>query len=323
MNKRVVVVVLLLVLGSVVVAETVETHIAGTIELAEGAVDAPAVSLAFDDAVMVTLIGTPRFFIGVEFELNAPAAWLAAGGGLAIAFYNKVNSITTGNYSVELLETAALETQIQTVYQVPFTRDGPLHNTPYVTVLGKAAPQADFPLMFRLLPLSREVSDAVRAMRFQLSVRPITSDNGAVKVTINTPPDVDNKPYTVFIDDKIIEQPAEEHILPSGEHHLMLIASDYRNESRRFILERGKTLDITITLQDLTPLVLFETPANAIIIIDETRFTPSTTPKPLAPGPHTIKIQVSDYTIIKTLYARKGKTYRVSFIVNLDIVEED
>jgi hypothetical protein len=202
-----------------------------------------------------------------------------------------------------------------------------MKNTPYVTVIGSnALPPSAFPLVYRIMPIVPRVDEEIEEMRFQLSVKPLINDDGTVKINVKYPTvqsNSGNKPYTTLIDDKVIEHIDEEQTIKEGEHHLMIVSNDYRNESRRFIVERGKTVEINLTLQDITPLILFETPDNAKIFLDNERISSRVTPRPIDPGPHEVKIQVSDYTIIKTIFVRKGKTYRIAFMVDLDVSEED
>jgi hypothetical protein len=308
-------------------AEEIRVSVSEIIEVSKDRPQGTQAQLSYDDAVFITLDRDTRFLRGVELELSAPQAWLNNQGALAVVIYaGSAKPPVRGaaqELSVTRLKMEALSNKIQTIYQIPIRLNHNLKATPYASVLSNDVLPGDFPLIFRLMPIIRGIGEEIQNMRFQLTVKPLLSDEGAVKINIRYPPALQNKPYTTLIDDKVIEHPEEEHILKEGEHYLMLISNDYRNESRRFILERGKTVDLNITLQDLTPLILFETPDNARIFLDNQRFTPSLTPKAIEPGPHEVKIQVSDYTIIKSINVRKGKTYRIAYIVDLDVSEED
>jgi hypothetical protein len=307
-------------------AEEIRVNIAEAVELSKEKPQGASFQLGCADAALISLDRDTRFFSGVELELSAPQLWLNSQDGLAVILYSNPEKPPVkgvSDISATQLRMDALANKIQTVYQVPLKQNHTLRNTPYVTVLSNVVSPQDFPVVFRIMPIVRDIGEDVQNMRFQLTAKPILTNEGAVKINIRYPPALQNKPYTALIDDRVTEHPEDEHLLKEGPHHLMLISNDYRNESRRFILERGKTIDITITLQDLTPLILFETPDNAKIFLDNVRFAASLAPKPVEPGSHEVKIQVSDYTIIKSIYARKGKTYRIAFTVDLDVSEED
>ncbi|MDR2865712.1 MAG: hypothetical protein LBV68_08900 [Spirochaetaceae bacterium] len=307
-------------------AEDINVHIVDIIDVSKETVQGNSVQLSYNDAVSITLDPDIRFIQGIELELNAPQIFLNNQGSLAAVIYSKPDKTPvkgSSELSVTQINMNALENKIQTIYKIPVKKNHNLKSTPYAIVLSSIVDPQNFPVVFRIIPIIREMNEELRNMRFQLTVKPILSNEGAVKINIRYPPTLQNKPYTTLIDDTVIEHPEEERFLKEGEHHLMLISNDYRNESRRFILERGKTMEINLSLQDLTPLIFFETPDNAKIFLDNIAFSASTNPKPIEAGPHEIKIQVSDYTIIKSVYIRKGKTYRISFTVNLDVSEED
>jgi hypothetical protein len=127
----------------------------------------------------------------------------------------------------------------------------------------------------------------------------------------------------VLIDDEVIERPEEERLLREGEHSLVVLSSDYRNESRRFLVERGKFLDLTVHLQDPTPLIIFEAPENTEIFFDNQPMGSNPGTITADPGPHEVRFQLSDYSILRTINVQKGKTYRVVMSVDVDVAEFD
>jgi hypothetical protein len=312
-------------------AENINVKIADIIEVSKDKTQSNAVQLTHDSAAIISLDKDTRFLRGIELTLSAPQTWLNHPDSLAIVIYSNVGKIpakgTAARMEATQLKTETLANKIQTIYQVPLTKNHNMRSTPYVTVISSNALSAlSFPLLYRIMPIVPQVDEEIEDMRFQLTVKPLINDEGAVKINVKHPIAQNKaayKPYTTLIDDRVIENIEEEQIIKEGEHYLMIISNDYRNESRRFILERGKTMEINITLQDITPLILFETPDNAKIFLDNVRISPTVTPRPIEPGPHEVKIQVSDYTIIKTIFVRKGKTYRVAFMVDLDVTEDD
>jgi hypothetical protein len=314
-------------LASSLIAENINVKVADIIEISKDKTQGSVAQLTHDSAAVISLDKDTRFFRGIELTLSAPQAWLNHPDSLAIVIYSNAEKVPKGAgisaIDATQLKMETLGSKIQTIYQIPLSKNNNMRNTPYVTVLGgNALTPASFPLVYRIMPIVPKVDEEIEEMRFQLSVKPLITDEGAVKINVKYPQN-GGKPYTTLIDDKVIEHIEEEQIIKEGEHHLMIISNDYRNESRRFILERGKTTEINITLQDITPLILFETPDNARIFLDNARINATITPRPIEPGPHEVKIQVSDYTIIKTIFVRKGKTYRVAFMVDLDVAEED
>lgn len=308
-----------------VFAEDIRLHIADTIEVSKDKTAGGALQLGFSDSAAIFLDRDTRFLRGVELEITAPQLWLAHHGSLAVALYAAPSkNPVKGNMELEArqLRTDVLANRIQTVYQIPVRKNHQFRNSPYTTLLSPALP-SEFPLILRIMPLVKEVGDEVENMRFQVNVKPVLSDEGAARVNIKYPPNLQNKPWTMFIDDKIVEPTQDELVFREGSHHLLLISNDYRNESRRFMVERGKTIELNINLQDLTPFLIFEAPDNARIFLDNARVSQVNVPRPVEAGTHEVKVLVSDYTIIKTVFVQKGKTYRISFTVDLSVLEED
>jgi hypothetical protein len=160
-------------------------------------------------------------------------------------------------------------------------------------------------------------------MNFVFSVRPILGDEGAVKLIPRYPDQLKGKPFTVLIDDVLVENPSEEILLKEGEHHLVVLSGEYRNESRRFIVEKAKVIDLVINLQDPTPLIIFEGPENARIYLNNSLVTRGSGPIPVEPGVHEARFHVGDYTLTKTITVQRGKTYRVALSVGIDIDENE
>jgi hypothetical protein len=216
-----------------------------------------------------------------------------------------------------------LPAKLQTVYQLPLRSSHGLRSTPYVTVPAGVTLPASFPILFRLTPIVKGLSEELETMVFQLTVRPIISDEGLVRLLPRYPEQLRGKPFTVLIDDVLIENVTGEQVLREGEHHLVVLSNDYRNESRRFVVERAKTLDLTIELQDPTPLIIFEGPENARIFLDNAPVGRDHDPIPVEPGQHEARFQVGDYTITRTLMIQRGKTYRVALAVDIEVLENE
>ena len=102
---------------------------------------------------------------------------------------------------------------------------------------------------------------------------------------------------------------------------MTILSEYYRNQSRRFLVERGRTIDLTIELVDATPLVFFEAPRNAAIFLNNVPVTRRGEPIPVEAGLQEARISVGDYTIIRTFNARRGKTYRVALALELSVDE--
>jgi hypothetical protein len=88
-------------------------------------------------------------------------------------------------------------------------------------------------------------------------------------------------------------------------------------------VERAKILDVSVELQDPTPLILFEYPEGARIFLDNVPVSNPQSPRAVEPGVHEVRFQVSDYSIIRPITVQKGKTYKIALSVDVNISESN
>jgi hypothetical protein len=307
-------------------AEPLRVLIAGNLEVAPDSPGRVSVPLGHNSSALILLDEDIRFFKGVELELSAPQNWLSWQGSLAMALYSDLDRVPSPGVAELQGKRIAFEllpNKIQTVYQIPLRQGHGLRSSPYVTVPVGIILPSSFPLLFRIQPVIKGLSEELEQMVFHLGAKPVFSDEGAVKINFRYPEQLPGRPFTVLIDDVLIENPVEERLIKEGEHHLVILSDDYRNENRRFVVERTKMLDLTIALQDPTPLLIFEAPENALIFLDNAPVSGKTEPKPVEPGVHEIRFQLSDYAIVKTLTVLRGRTYRVTLSIDVDVSESE
>ncbi|MDR1177313.1 MAG: hypothetical protein LBK64_00660 [Spirochaetaceae bacterium] len=308
-------------------AENIRVIIAGRTHLSEDNPAGDSLVMSVFDTAVVTLAGETRFIKGVEIQITAPQDYLRYRGSMAVIFYGEAAADPpdqgVADISVRQLAFEPLPNKIQTVYQIPIRPNHGLRTTPYASVPLEIMRDNQFPLFVRLLPVIKGYSEEFEAMRFQVSVKPIFSDEGAVRIGVNYPEQLRDRPFILLIDDAVVENPGGEKLLREGEHHLVILSDDYRNENKRFLIERGRVLDLSIELQDPTPLVYFEVPANTRVYFDNAPVTAFRDPFPVTPGEHQVRFQVGDYSVIKPLLVEKGKTYRVALDVDVSITETE
>lgn len=284
------------------------------------------VPLSYISSSVIKIEGDPRFYRGIQLELSVPQNFLAHRGSLAAALYGELDpSPDIGTVDVECrrLVLDPLPAKLRTIYQIPMKAGHGLKTTPYATVLTDVVQPSSFPLLFRLMPVIKGISSEVETMNFDLNVKAILSDEGALRIDVRYPDNLPGKPFTILIDDEVIENPAEERLLKEGGHHLVVLSENYRNQSSRFVIERAKILDLAVELLDTAPLVIFEYPENARVFLDNEPISDPGSPLPIEPGVHELRFQVSDYTITRSLTAQKGKTYRVALSIDVNISETE
>jgi hypothetical protein len=307
-------------------AESFRALIQGAAEVKSDGSYSQPVSLGFNGSALISLPEEIRFFKAVEVEISAPQVWLAYRGSLAMALYaelDKVPQTGVADLNARRIAYEPLPNKLQIVYQIPLRKDHGLKTSPYATLIpGPVLPGA-FPAIFRIMPVIKGLSEELESIAFQVKVKPVFSDEGAVRLSHRYPPQLQDRPFTVLIDDRLIENPGEELFLKEGEHQLVVVSEDYRNENRRFVVERTKTLDLTIELQDPTPLIIFEGPENAAVYLDNTLIRRPNEAIPVEVGSHEARFQVGDYRITRVINVQRGKTYRVALTVDVDILESE
>jgi hypothetical protein len=322
--SRILLIILLFFPFTFIFPESFRTVINGSLDVSANNVSGSGIDLGINNSVLINLNPDTRFFKGIEIEISAPQAWLSYTGSLVAAVYNNLqNPVFSGIADMDGSRIALepLPGKIRTIYQIPIRQSHGLRTTPYITVPTGVIRPSSFPVLFRFMLVVKGTSEELENMIFSLTARPILSDEGAVRLIPRYPPQQRGKPFTVLIDDTFIENLTQEQVLKEGEHHLVILSEDYRNESRHFIIEKAKILELAFELQDTTPVIIFEGPQNAEIFLDDIAISRDAVT--VEPGQHEVKFKIGDYTIIKTLNVLRGKTYRVALSVDLAINEID
>jgi hypothetical protein len=305
-------------------AEPARVLIDGALTVTKDNPAGSAITLSYTSSALISLENDMRFLRGVELTLTAPQLYLAYRGSLAVVLYANIGKLSLGVADIDarLLLSEPLPNKIQSVYQVPIRDSHGLRTTPYVTVPNGVVPPSSFPLLFRMMPVVKGLSEDVEKMSFTLHAKPILSNEGALSLSFRYPEQLRGKPFALLIDDILIENVNEERLLREGEHHLLILSENFRAENRTFLIERGKTLELAIELHDPTPLVFFEAPEKTEIYFDNELVSGE---KSLAvePGKHEVRFQLSDYSIIRSITIQKGKTYKISLNVEMSISENE
>jgi hypothetical protein len=307
-------------------AEQLRILNAGTLVVSLEKPGGDSINLSYTAAAVIALDEEVRFFRGIELELIVPQTYLAHRGSLALALYADLDTVPgpgIADLEARQISMEPIPNKIQVVYQIPIRSDHGLRASPYASLPVGIAPPESFPLLFRLLPVIKGLSEEVETMSFRLNVKPILIDEGAVRIIPRYPENLARRPFTTLIDDEVVERPQDTRLLKEGEHSLVIISNDYRNESHRFVIERGKILELGVTLRDTIPLVYFEAPDNALILFDGQAVDSNSQPISAEPGLHELQFQMGDYTMVKPITILRGKTYRIALAVDISVSESD
>lgn len=306
--------------------EPFRTSATSKLELSVDNPDGGSAVLSFSDALVVSLEGDKRFLRGIELDIRVPQAYLKYRGSLAAAFYAPIKTNPhAGIVDVEgeRVGFEVLPAKLQVVYDIPVRKNHGFRTTPYVAVPTGVILPSSFPLLFRIMPVVKGLPEEMEAFRFSVTAKPVVADEGAIRVTVKYPEKLKDKPYTLLIDDAVVGDLSKEMVLSAGDHTLTILSDAYRNENRRFVVERGRSSEIPVELQDPTPVMTVEAPENAAVFLDGTAVADPRKPFLLEPGEHEIKFVVGDYAVVKPVTVQRGRTYRVALSVDVTITESE
>jgi hypothetical protein len=314
------------VVGGAVNAEAFRANVAAKLDISADKPEGSTVALSFVDAVVIAIEGDRRFLRGVELDLRVPQPYLKHRGSLAVAFYAPLSPIPTigvVDVNAERIGFELLPAKLQVIYDIPVRKNHGLKTTPYVSVpTGIVLPGA-FPILFRITPVIKGLPDELENIHFQLTAKPLFSDEGAIRVSYKYPEKLKDRPLTLLIDDAVVPETSKELVLSIGEHNLTIVSDHYRNESRRFAVERAKILEIPIELQDPTPIMTIEAPGNATVYLNGAVIADPRKPFPVEPGEHEVRFVIGDYAVVKPVSVSRGRNYRISLSIDVIVTESE
>jgi hypothetical protein len=313
------------VLAPALPAQELRTVVAGIVLLQAENAEGSRLAMGYNEAVAVAFAKESPFIQGFEIEVKLPPILAQAPGAFAYELWRGIEPAPDKNrygYRGERIITQPLPARAGFVLQIPVRRDHAMKSGPYATLIPTIVEPKDFPFMFKLVPLSKGSSPEVEAAQLQIRVRPVLTDEGALKIVLKYPESPPERAaVTATVDDKRVD-PSAPLILKAGVHRLHLSSEAYRDESRSFTLEQGRSLELVIELQDTTPLLLVEAPDAAVVLIDGVRIDHVAKPQmTIEPGEHFASCKIGDYSLSRKFVAARGKTYRLVLSIDLQVQE--
>jgi hypothetical protein len=281
-------------------------------------------SLGYLEIGSIDIAPGTRFLQGIEIEFRIPKAVQSFPGSYVFILYKNVSptpeSGVLGYSGTQIL--MQVPQRISTIVQMPIVENSTLKPTPYTVLLKGPVKPDDFPIALFVMPVMKGLPTEVEKAVFSVRVKPLFSDEGALKLDFVYPEGKEGKPVSVFIDNRKISGPIDDIILKTGLHYLKLSADDFRDEVRTFSIDPGKEIDLKIALQDITPILFLEAPENARVLLDNEKLDfPAKNSFQVAAGDHTVVFKVGDYTISRVISIQKAKTYKVSLNIQIDVQE--
>ncbi len=306
--------------------EGVRTVVAAVLRISAERPEGESASLGYADAVAVYLENPSPFIQGIEITLRIPKPMQSAQGAFAWTLYRSVRPAPSEDqvaYDGDRVLSQALPARAGLVLQIPVSSRHSLRTSPYATVLPVVLDAKALPALFKLSVLTKGLSPEQERALYQVSVKPLFTDEGALRLTLLHPEDLPKAlPPNVYIDEKRIDTWNDLILLRKGTHTLQVSGEGVRDETRTFAVEPGKIFSMEIRLQGTKPVLFFEAPANAVITLDDQAVDHASSVRlTVEPGEHTVVCRIGDYTIVRKFSAVRGKTYHIVFAVDVQIQE--
>lgn len=304
-------------------AEGVRTGVAGIVHLDSSRPEGETLELRYNEAVGVFFPADTLFVQGIEFELRLPKALQGYESTIAWTVYSSVEPIPaleSLDFDGDRIISQPLPARVSMVIQIPVSERHELRSGPFVTVIPKLMRANEFPLMFKLAPIGKGFGSSLESAAFRLTVRPVLTDEGGINVSCFFPEGVEPLPFSVFIDDKRVEDVTKPIITRKGARVVRISAEGFREEVVSLSVEAGKISKVAVNLIPDAPRLQFEAPTGSIISLDGSPVSSESFDElTIEPGEHTVVCRIGDYTITRKFVAARGKTYRVVLSVELSI----
>jgi hypothetical protein len=282
-------------------------------------------AIGCDESVVLLMPRESPFVQGLEIEIKSPRAAIAVPGGFTYELWKRVDPDPDRKrvaYRGARIITQVLPARAGYAIQVPLKAGHSLKSGPYAALLPVVVEARDFPVLFKLAPVSKALTAEAEAAKFRVRVRPLLGEEGAISLRFRYPDASGERPaLSVTIDDRKVD-PASPILLKAGSYRLGVSSEAYRDESRVVVVDQGKTLELVVELQDARPLLTVEAPDSAVVAVDGRRLDPADRDgMRIAPGEHSATCRIGDYTLTRKFTASEGKSVRLVLDIDLRVEE--
>lgn len=282
--------------------------------------------LGTNESLAMKLPEDKTFIEGIEIKMDIPEAIAYWQDCVACSVYNKISPSPSENqidYSGSRQFVSTLPGRLSWVLQVPLKKENSLKQNQYTTLMDSVVDFEQSTIFLRLQPVMKGVPEEAMESKIKLTVKPILSDQGELKLSLTGADSKKPENATIYVDDKIVTlSKAGKIFLDTGVHNLSVTSPSFRNEVRTLRIDRAKTTELQIELKSIEPSLFVSAPEGTKTFIDDKIFTLFGKESYIEEGEHKIRFTVGDYEIVRTINAIKGKTYRVNCSVDLTITEE-
>lgn len=324
MIRRTLLCILTAAVAVAVAAETVRGPVVAVVTVDSAGLEGVQAELALDEIFGVELDADPRFLEGVEVSVSVPAEVRNQPGSVALSGLVSVSPRPATQVmslrGARILFEPLLRAQ-RMYYQIPVFAGARLRHTADTVVLDQIVPPESFPLLLTFTEISKGASLPRDSIRFDVGVRPIVKDKGAVAIRYRNeageellPGDEELNALTVSIDGRTVAD--DEVVLDTGLHELRIESEVYLEFAKTFGVERGRVSEIVVTLTRPKAQVRLDAPEGAEVFVDGQKVTGRSIELP--EGEHVALVRIGDYSVSRRFAVTRKKSYIIS--VSLDII---
>lgn len=274
------------------------------------------------DAIFLTLPKDMTFISGVELTFKIPEVIAMWRDSVAYVFYGNLSpapSAKNVDYYGEKFFLKTIPPKLSLTLNIPLADDFPIKDSPYSV---KVSPVPDYEkgIFVRFQQVMKGVPESLEAAEIEITAKPILRDKGILSLKTK-PASSKEKKYSVYVDDQPVQK-YEKIMLDTGEHHLSVLSENYRNETRTFRIEQGKTTNLEVSLRGTEPTFKIICPAAANVTIDDTPYSSAKDVFEVPAGEHIIKFSLGDYEVVRNVNAVNGHSYTISLDISASVSEE-
>lgn len=272
------------------------------------------------DLTAISVAHNP-FLEGLDLALTIPEELMKYRDSFMINIYYRLDNIPEKLikvYKGSSLLSTTIPVSKKMFISIPLPR---ISNTDVIpgSIICPGVNISELPLLLSITPVMKGIPTTVLTSIFKLEILPVISNKGILNLDITSP--ASGGKYTIILDGKKITNDRE-IILTTGIHQIKVESDNFKEISRSFVIERGETNKIKLSLESLLPTVVFEAPNGAEIFLDGKKLEYiSGNAIQIEPGEHVVRIELSDYFLSRKFTVVAEKNYKVSLF--LDILVQD
>ncbi len=261
-----------------------------------------------------------EFLRGIVVQINAPQAVLQFRESFLLSIYSNPSPLPRDgvrSYSAVKLLSEPFPSSSRTFIDLPFKGQSGWDKSALNSIMVTKRPQPqDYPLLLTIDPIMKGIPSDVARSRFEITIRPVLENKGALVVEL--PDDTDRDALKLLIDGEIQEKKAGRLVLPTGVHQVALQSDRYLPYSKSVGIEKAQTTRLKVQLEPAQSTIRFDAPEDAVVFFDGEEIEIASTPQlNTEPGEHVVLVRIGDYSVSKKIDIQGGKTYKVSLFFDI------